>query len=67
MITEEQLARLTEEKIQLVERIGKLKDFINTDKFESIEESHKSLLRVQLSIMKSYNKILVERIFLLIK
>ena len=58
--------RLSDEQSQLVERIDKLSDFIDSDNFDNIKEDQKGLMRIQLNIMESYDTVLVERITKLI-
>ncbi len=54
--------RLTEECVQLDEKIKKLDAFILTDAFSSLEETDKALLRLQNRSMDSYLEILLLRI-----
>jgi len=54
--------RLINEQSQLEKRINKLDNFLMSDKIEKIEDIQKSLLRVQLTAMITYNQCLTERI-----
>ena len=54
--------RLSDEQLQLVERIDKLSDFIDSDNFDNIKKEQKGLMCIQLSIMEAYDTVLVERI-----
>lgn len=56
------LKRLENEKADLSERIGKLGDFLNSDKFEAISKTQKHLLQIQFSAMKTYYECLVQRL-----
>jgi Txe/YoeB family toxin of Txe-Axe toxin-antitoxin module len=52
---------LTEEQMQLNERINKLQEFILSDPFKHIAEIQQSLLKVQLKAMQTYSQCLTER------
>ena len=54
--------RLIKEKGELKEKVDKLKLFIDSTEFHKLEQKQKSLLRMQLTPMKSYLKILKERL-----
>lgn len=54
--------RLVEEKTQLDEKIEKLEVFISSENFQNIEGVQMSLLNAQLSAMKTYSQIMLERI-----
>ena len=54
--------RLTEECVQLDEKIKKLDAFILADAFSLLEETDKALLRLQNRSMNSYLEILLLRI-----
>lgn len=53
--------RLTEEHLQLEEKINKLEHFILGDDFRLIDPIQQSLLKVQLMAMKTYSQCLIER------
>lgn len=55
-------SRLSEEKAQLDERGNKLEAFIKSEKFETVSEVQRSLLKVQLQAMTTYGQCLLERI-----
>lgn len=59
--------RLVDEKAQLEERAAKLQSFINDDSsaFNSLDPAQKSLLKVQLQAMLTYDRCLFERISLI--
>lgn len=61
------LERLNKEKAELDIRIEKLSTFINSSKFEDIDDCNQSLLVHQITIMKSYSWCLNERLKLLNK
>jgi hypothetical protein len=54
--------RLTVEKQELDEKIGKLKSFMESDKFASVDSIQQSLLQIQAHTMNAYSQILFERI-----
>lgn len=54
--------RLVEEQVQLEDKLNKLKSFIEGDKFESINDTQKALLKVQANAMSTYNQCLKERL-----
>lgn len=54
--------RLTVEKAELDDKLGKLKAFMESDKFNGIDTVQKSLLQVQAHAMLTYSQILFERI-----
>lgn len=58
-------SRLSIEKSELDEKIGKLSTFIESDGINSIDPKQKALLNEQLPAMKLYADILAERISLL--
>lgn len=58
-------SRLSIEKSELDEKIGKLSTFIESDGINSIDPKQKALLNEQLPAMKLYAYILAERISLL--
>lgn len=62
----ELVGKLHIERIELAQKIERLKTFITMDaKFKELSYSHKDLLEEQLSIMNAYEKVLVERLVLL--
>jgi hypothetical protein len=54
--------RLVEEQVQLEDKLSKLKSFIESDKFESIDDAQRALLKVQANAMSTYNQCLKERL-----
>lgn len=56
------ISRLHDEKNELRERVNNLEDFLFSDDFNGIGDVQVSLLKVQLSAMKTYLKCLNERI-----
>lgn len=62
----ELVGKLNTERVELAQKIERLKTFITMDaKFKELSYSHKDLLEEQLSIMNAYEKVLVERLVLL--
>lgn len=57
--------RLLTEQQQLNERLGKLNDFLSTDKVKEIEPKQAELLNRQSAVMGEYSQILQQRIDLL--
>ncbi len=57
--------RLVREQNELIEKINKLRGFIDSEKFYSVDGRQQSLLRLQLSAMTMYRDILTERMPLL--
>lgn len=55
------ISRLHDEKNELRERINSLEDFLFSEDFNGIGDVQVSLLKVQLSAMKTYLKCLKER------
>ena len=55
-------SRLILEKAQLVERYEALKDFIDTEAFEELDQEDKHLLLLQAHYMQGYLKILEDRV-----
>ena len=53
--------RLTEESLELEEKVYKLENFIIGDSFTSIDPIQQVLLKVQLKAMQTYEQCLVER------
>lgn len=58
--SKEVLERLTEEETKLNEKIYKLKEFIDGEKFEKFVDSglERQLMKRQLTVMKEYSEIL---------
>lgn len=54
--------RLIEERAQLAERVEKLEAFLQSDKSNVIYHAQLALLKIQLTVMKTYLKILIERL-----
>jgi hypothetical protein len=54
--------RVIDELTELDERIGKLFGFTNSSIYNSLEESDRALLGIQLSVMQTYAQILHKRI-----
>lgn len=54
--------RLEIEKQELDEKIGKLKSFMESDKFNEVNQLQRSLLQIQAHSMLTYSQILFERI-----
>jgi hypothetical protein len=57
-------ARLTKERTELRERLEKLKGFIDTPEFYSLDAENRFLLCQQEEAMEQYEKILARRIFI---
>jgi hypothetical protein len=58
-------ARLLNERTELRERLEKLRSFIDTKEFDSLDRENKSLLCKQELVMEQYEKILSRRIVFL--
>jgi len=56
------IERLVVEKTELDDKLGKLKSFIGSDKFSTVDDVQKSLLQAQSHVMGAYSQILEERI-----
>ena len=56
------IKRLENEESQLRDRINKLYDFIESDKFDEVEREQQSLLLIQLNAMRTYWRILQTRL-----
>jgi cell shape-determining protein MreC len=56
--------RLLKERTELRERLDKLKSFLDTQEFDSLDRENKSLLCKQELILEQYEKILSRRIVL---
>lgn len=54
--------RLKQEKDELYERLTKLRQFIASDKFDSVHPVQKKLLRSQVGWMGRYHRVLVSRL-----
>lgn len=60
--TDREMEDLTKEQTDLVDKINKLDEFIESDEFENLDNLQKSLIRAQYKAMDTYNQILFERI-----
>ncbi len=58
---------LLEEQDQLCSRLSRLESMIKSDKFKSLSEIHRCLLRAQRKSMRSYSQTLAIRMELLTK
>jgi hypothetical protein len=56
------ITRLTKEKDELTLKIGNLRDFIDTENFDGINEIQIGLMKIQHSAMKTYLNCLRERL-----
>ena len=56
------IGRLVDEEKQLEERISKLRKFIASDNFVNLEETDKTLLTLQHSVMRTYHQIIQKRL-----
>lgn len=56
------VTRIQKEKAELVTKIMKLENFINSAKFYELDEENRFLLRLQLRTMQNYDDILLKRI-----
>ena len=54
--------RVIHEKVELDEKIGRLRDFIGTQVFDKLEEAEQWRLRKQIIAMDQYSEILRQRI-----
>ncbi len=59
---EELINSVGKELTELTDRIKSLKDFINSDLFEEIEDMHQELLVMQYESMLDYQSCLIARI-----
>lgn len=59
------IQRIVDEKTELDERAGKLGNFVNSEKFYSLDSEMQSLMVEQYDVMKRYSVILSKRIELL--
>lgn len=57
------IARLSDEKSQLDEKIAKLEAFTKSDAFNSIDNVQRGLLKIQLNAMATYSQVLDERLW----
>jgi hypothetical protein len=57
------IARLSDEKSQLDEKIAKLQAFTNSDAFNGIDNVQRGLLKIQLNAMATYSQVLDERLW----
>jgi hypothetical protein len=54
--------RLSEEYVELSQRIAKLKSFLESEEFEKLDELNQKLLAKQVNVMIDYKNILAKRI-----
>lgn len=59
---EELINSVSDELTELTDKIKSLKDFINSDLFEEIEDMHQELLVMQYESMLDYQSCLIARI-----
>ena len=59
---EELINSVSDELTELTDKIKSLKDFINSDLFEEIEDMHQELLVMQYESMLDYQACLIARI-----
>lgn len=59
------IQRIVDEKAELDERVGKLGDFVKSEKFHSLDSEMQSLMVEQYDGMKRYSVILGKRLELL--
>jgi hypothetical protein len=59
--------RLAIEKDELDDKLGKLKAFMESDKFNGIDAVQQALLQIQAHAMLTYSQILFERMKLIMK
>ena len=57
------ITRLSDEKVELDEKIFKLESFTKTDAFNSIDNVQRGLLKIQLNAMATYSQVLDERLW----
>jgi len=57
------IARLSDEKSQLDEKIAKLQAFTNSDAFNGIDNVKRGLLKIKLNAMATYSQVLEERLW----
>ena len=57
------IARLSDEKSQLDEKIAKLEAFTKSDAFNGIDNVQRGLLKIQLNAMATYSQVLDERLW----
>lgn len=60
------IARLSDEKSQLDEKIAKLEAFTKSDAFNVIDNVQSGLLKIQLNAMATYSQCLDERLWRLL-
>jgi len=53
--------RLEVEKAELSEKLGKLRAFISSEKFQEIDDVQMTLLNIQIKAMETYSQCLLER------
>lgn len=61
------ITRLSDEKVELDEKIFKLESFTKTDAFNSIDNVQRGLLKIQLNAMATYSQVLDERLWRLME
>lgn len=61
-MNEEIKNRIIDERDQLLEKLNKLDSFIESDKFQEIDDVQRALLQVQATAMNCYLQCLNERI-----
>lgn len=59
---DKEMEELTKEQTELVDKINKMDEFIESDEFEKLDNLQKALIRAQYKAMDTYNQILFERI-----
>ena len=59
---DKEMEDLTKEQTELVDKINKMDEFIESDEFEKLDNLQKALIRAQYKAMDTYNQILFERI-----
>ena len=59
---DKEMEELTKEQTELVDKINKMDEFIESDEFEKLDNIQKALIRAQYKAMDTYNQILFERI-----
>ena len=57
------IARLSDEKSQLDEKIAKLEAFTKSDSFNDVDNVQRGLLKIQLNAMVTYSQVLDERLW----
>ena len=62
MELQEHQKRVIEEKAELDEKLGRLKEFFTTDTFNNVDAVEQQRLRRQASVMNIYSDVLGERV-----